>query len=82
MLIIRLSGDSERQLADYVKLNKIPKSQVVSEALEVYFAGKRDHADPFVVGEDLFGVAGSNTVDGFVTYKTLIKAKISEKHAT
>ncbi|MEM8894938.1 MAG: CopG family transcriptional regulator [Bacteroidota bacterium] len=82
MLTVRLSDESEKRLADYAELNKIPKSQVVKEALEVYFAAKRDHSDPFALGEDLFGAEGSGTLDGSTSYKSRLKAKLSEKYTS
>lgn len=81
MLNVRLSDEEEKQLADYTKLNNIPKSQVVREALAVYFAEKRDVSNPFELGEDLFGQEGSDRSDGSTSYKSRLKEKLREKHA-
>lgn len=80
MLNVRLSNEEEKQLADYTKLNNIPKSQVVREALAVYFAEKRDVTNPFEIGKDLFGQEGSGASDSSTTYKSRLKEKLSEKH--
>ncbi len=81
MLNVRLSDEEEKQLADYTKLNNIPKSQVVREALAVYFAEKRDVSNPFELGEDLFGQEGSDRSDRSTSYKSSLKEKLREKHA-
>lgn len=81
MLNVRLSDKEEKQLTDYTKLNNIPKSQVVREALAVYFSEKRDVSNPFDIGEDLFGQEGSGRPDGSTSYKSHLKDKLREKHA-
>jgi hypothetical protein len=81
MLTVRLSDENEKQLADYAKLHNLPKSQVVKEALAVYFAEKRETSDPFEIGEDLFGQEGSGRSDGSTSYKSRLNEKLREKYA-
>ena len=47
----------------------------------MYFNKEQSKQLPFVLGNDLFGVAKSGKSDHSTTYKTKVKSKISEKHA-
>ena len=80
MLTVRLSSIVEEALAKYSLRKGISKSQVVKEALEMYFTQERSTTSPYEAGLDLFGREGSGIKDNSVKYKERIKNKIREKH--
>ena len=81
MLNVRLTKDLEKKLADYSERMHQTKSEVVKEALVEYLSKAKIEQSPFAVGEDLFGKAGSGSDDASTTYKSVLKKKLSEKHA-
>lgn len=81
MLNVRLDEDTNRRLTEYSKQHDSSKSSIVKEALAMYFNKEQSKQLPFVLGNDLFGVAKSGKSDHSTTYKTKVKSKISEKHA-
>ncbi|HPI80597.1 MAG: hypothetical protein M9954_14380 [Cyclobacteriaceae bacterium] len=81
MLNIRLSEDSEKELARYCQENGLSKTHVVKEALALYLAQKRTSKTPFEAGAGLFGKEGSGSSDRSVAYKKMLKEKLNAKHA-
>ncbi len=81
MLNVRLSDDTEKELARYCLDEGISKSAVVKEALEAYLIQCRKVKSAFEAGADLFGQEGSGSKDGSVSYKKKLKEKLHAKHA-
>ena len=81
MLTVRLSPSEEKILNEYCKLEGLPKSQVVKEAIELYLVQHRKNSKPYEVGADLFGKEGSGIKNNSVTYKKRVKELLNEKHS-
>jgi hypothetical protein len=81
MLTVRLSASEEKVLNEYCKMEGLPKSQVVKEAIEFYLIQHRKNSKPYDVGADLFGQEGSGIKNKSTTYKKRLKEKLNEKHS-
>lgn len=81
MLTVRLSSSEEKILNEYCKMEGLPKSQVVKEAIELYLIQHRKNSKPYEVGADLFGKEGSGIKNKSTTYKKRLKELLNEKHA-
>lgn len=81
MLNVRLNKETEKKLHEYSKQENLSKTEVVREALAMYFSKKEVDSTPFDLGEDLFGTAGSGDPKASVNYKNKLKEKLREKHA-
>ncbi|MFK7951545.1 MAG: hypothetical protein AB8B73_01765 [Ekhidna sp.] len=81
ILNVRLDKETEKKLSDYSNQMDTTKSSVVKEALAMYFSKEDSKQQPFVLGQDLFGVASSGNIDTSSTYKLKLKNKLREKHA-
>lgn len=80
MINVRLSEEEENKIKKYAQDHDLTKTQVVREALELYFS-KHDGQQPFELGEDLFGQEESGTSNKSVVYKAEIKKKLGEKYS-
>ncbi|WP_115866109.1 DUF6364 family protein [Marinoscillum furvescens] len=81
MLNVRLDDTTEQKLKQYAQDHDMSKSDVVHDALEQYLTKKETEQRPFALGQDLFGVAGSEATDLSKTYKSRLKKLLNEKHA-
>ncbi len=81
MSSIRLPKDFETKLSDLAEIEKTTKSEIIKKALRHYFESFDQHATPFELGKDLFGLYGSGKGDLSQNYKILMKGKVREKHA-
>ena len=81
MLSVRLSVEAEKELADYCERMRLPKSQVVKEALEMYLQQERTTVSPYELGAGLFGQEGSGQSDGSATYKKHVRKILDEKYS-
>ncbi len=81
MLTVRLSSSEEKTLNEYCKMEGLPKSQVVKEAIELYLIQHRKNSKPYEVGADLFGKEGSRIKNKSTTYKKRIKELLNEKYS-
>lgn len=81
MLNVRLDEHTNRMLKEYSEQEGSSKSSIVKEALVMYFNKKTSQQFPYELGSDLFGTVSSGTTDLSTTYKSKLKAKLSEKHA-
>ena len=81
MLNVRISEDTEKELAQYCQDQGISKSAVLKEALMAYLAQKRKTKNAFDAGADLFGQEGSGSKVLSATYKKKLKEKLHAKHA-
>jgi predicted transcriptional regulator len=81
MLNVRLSDDTEKELARYCLDEGVSKSTVVKEALVAYLAQRRKTSSSFEAGADLFGQEGSGSTNNSVSYKQKLKEKLHAKYA-
>lgn len=81
MLNVRLDKETEEKLKQYAEEYDMSKTMVVKEALATYLARKDLQKQPFTLGEDLFGVDGSDQSDRSKTYKARLKKKLNAKHS-
>lgn len=81
MLNVRLSDDTEKELARYCLDEGVSKSTVVKEALEAYLAQRRKTSSSFEAGIDLFGQEGSGSTNNSFSYKQKLKEKLHAKYA-
>ncbi|MBD3795932.1 MAG: CopG family transcriptional regulator [Epsilonproteobacteria bacterium] len=84
MLAVRLNEKLEQELAYFSKLYSQTKTDVVREALTLYFKVKREEEtkSPFELGKDLFGRYDSGEHNLSTTYKQKIKDKLRAKQRT
>ena len=81
MLSIRLSSDIESKLEQISKSEKMPKSEIIKSALDLYFRKYNEFTSPFGLGKDLFGKVGSGQRNMSKDYKTILKSKLRAKHS-
>lgn len=81
MLNVRLSREEENKLSDYSTEHNMSKTDIVKEALEMYFTTKTTNQSAFELGKDLFGLEGSGQEHASVSYKESLKKGLDEKHA-
>jgi hypothetical protein len=79
MLNVRLTDDTEKELARYCLDEGVSKSTVVKEALVAYLAQRRKTSSSFEAGADLFGQEGSGSTNNSVSYKQKPKRKAACK---
>lgn len=77
MLNVRLNKKLEEKLKQYVAENDISKTDVVKEALALYFTKEELSQNPYELGQDLFGAAASQHTDLSTTYKSKLNEKYS-----
>ncbi|MEO9806266.1 MAG: hypothetical protein ABJF04_23605 [Reichenbachiella sp.] len=81
MLNVRLDKDTEKTLKDYSEQNNMSKTDVVKEALAMYFTKEIAGKLPYSLGEDLFGADASGQSDRSTTYKSKLREKLHVKHS-
>jgi Arc/MetJ-type ribon-helix-helix transcriptional regulator len=79
MFSVRLPKELEEKLALVSARRRVSKSDIVKEALQDYFDKQKSTANPYTLGEDLFGKQGSGLGNLSVEYKTRVREKIHEK---
>jgi hypothetical protein len=77
---VRLPTDLNERLDAYSSAWNTTKSDVVKEALSMYFAKEEAEKDSWEVGESYFGKYGSGDGDLSVTYKKRLKEKLNVKY--
>lgn len=81
MLNVRLNKEEEEKLNAYIQEHNLSKTQVVKEALAMYYSRNEIKNSPYELGKDLFGRAGSGKKDASTTYKQSYKDYLNEKHS-
>lgn len=83
MLAVRLNESLEEELISYTKRYSQTKTEVVKEALKLYFEMQRekDKKTPFELGKALFGRYESGENNLSTSYKKRLKEKLSEKYS-
>jgi len=79
MLTVRLPQEMEHKIDKEARYRCSTKTEVVKEALELYFSRKENQSSPYELGEDLFGRYGSGREDNSIRYKERLKEKIAKK---
>ena len=84
MLAVRLPEELEYKLNRFSKISHKTKTDVVKEALVLFFKTESENAaqSPYTLGEELFGRYESGQNDLSSTYKQKLKGKLSEKYHT
>ena len=82
MLAVRLNEALEQELTSFSKRHVKTKTDVVKEALELYFKTQREQnrQSAYELGKDFFGVYDSGFEDLSTSYKKRLKEKLSEKY--
>jgi predicted DNA-binding protein len=77
----RLPADTRNKLLTLSRTKGKTKSDILKEALEVYYRQEESEIDSFTLGEPVFGKYGSGEDDRATTYKERIKEKLSGRMA-
>jgi predicted DNA-binding protein len=82
MLAVRLGDKLEEEINTFAKLHKKSKSQIVKEALNLYFEikAKEDKKSAYELGKEFFGKYSSGDGTLSTTYKTKLKDKLDAKY--
>ena len=75
----RLPENTRNKLVTLARIKGKTKSDIIKEALEVYYELEENEVDSFSVGEPFFGNYGSGETDRATTYKERLKEKLSDK---
>lgn len=78
MTTVRLPVEYEQKLDSYAKLKDKSKSDIIKDALDIFFYQEESEKDSYELGEPYFGQYGSGDGSLSVTYKTKIKEKIND----
>ena len=81
MIAVRLPESMEKRIGSYAERLGKTKTEIVKEALELYFSRRSEDETPYGAGKELFGRHGSGDGDRSETYKTKLKAKLRAKTA-
>lgn len=79
MLSVRLPDNLEEKLNHLAEVEKVTKTDIVTNALENYIKQKEKKIKPYDLGADLFDAAGTGEVESSSNYKDKVGDKISEK---
>lgn len=82
MTTVRLPFEYEQKLDSLSFIQKKSKSDIIKEALDVFFHQEESQVDSFKLGEGYFGKYGSGDGTLSVTYKKKIKEKLNAKYHT
>ncbi len=80
MTTVRLPIETEQKLAFLSEVQHTTKSELIKEALELFFARKEIQMDSFELGQPYFGKYGSKLGNLSQDYKQIVKEKIRAKH--
>jgi hypothetical protein len=81
MISLRLDEDIEKKLNVISESENISKTQIVKDALALYFEKHSSAQKPYELGKELFGRHGSEAGSLSRDYKKVLKAKLLEKHS-
>ncbi|MCL2381501.1 MAG: ribbon-helix-helix domain-containing protein [Treponema sp.] len=75
----RLPADILSKLVVLARIKSKTKSDIIKEAIQVYYEREENEICSFTLGEAYFGRYGSGENDRATTYKERIKEKLSGK---
>lgn len=81
MISLRLTSDLENKLNKISKNENISKSEIIKQALILYFEDYHKKHSPYDLGKDLFGKYGSGIGNLSKDYKNILKGKLREKYS-
>ena len=81
MTTARLPVDTRNKLVALARLKGRTKSDIIKEAIEVYYEREEIDIDSYTLGEPTFGLYGSGESDRSTTYKKRIKEKLAARTA-
>jgi predicted DNA-binding protein len=76
----RLPMETRNRLVTLARVKNKTKSQIIIEALDMYYEREENEIDSFTLGLPYFGKYGSGIGDLSTTYKQRIKEKIRAKY--
>lgn len=79
MTTVRLPAEIEQKLRSLAESSRKSKSDLIKEALELFFAAEQTGKDSYELGKNLFGKYGSGRRNLSRDYKKLLKDKIGAK---
>jgi len=79
MTTVRLSADMRSKLVVLALLKGKSKSEIIKEAIEVYYKNEENDIDSFTLGESFFGLHSSGDSNRSTTYKQRIKDKLKNR---
>mgnify|MGYP001195833173 CR=1 FL=1 len=77
---VRLSPELAQKLQNLSLLQHKSKSELIKEALEMFFKTQVSEKDSYELGKDVFGKMGSGSGDLSVSYKKRLKEKLHASH--
>jgi len=80
MISINISSDYENRLDEMARNENTTISEIVENALQMYFVHCYSQPTPYQLGKELFGRHGSGKGDLSQNYKKILKEKLREKH--
>lgn len=81
MLALRLPHDMENRLDEICRSEKKTKSELLREAIEMYFEAYKKKTSAYELGKELFGKYGSGEKDNSVNYKKKLKERLNAKRS-
>jgi predicted transcriptional regulator len=82
MTTVRLPVEIEQKLEVVSKNRNRSKSDLIKEALEVFFSQEESEKDSYEIGKAYFGKFGSENGDLSINYKKILKEKLGVKHSS
>ena len=82
MTTVRLPMEIEQKLTSFSELQNKSKTEIIKDALEIFFYQQNFDKDSYELGLDYFGKFGSGDGSLSKTYKNKLKDKIRVKHNT
>ncbi len=80
MTTVRLPIEIENKLAILAQKKHKSKTELIKEALELYFYNCESEQDSYNLGKNYFGKFGSKDGSLSTTYKSKLKEKLHAKH--
>jgi Arc/MetJ-type ribon-helix-helix transcriptional regulator len=82
MTTVRLPVEIEQKLEAVSKNRNRSKSDLIKEALEVFFSQEENEKDSYEIGKVYFGKFGSENGGLSINYKKILKEKLRAKHSS
>ncbi len=81
MISVRLPSDFSDKLEIISKNENKTKSEIIKQALKMYFDNYEKNNSAYESGKDLFGKYGSNKSNLSKDYKKILRDKLNEKYS-
>jgi predicted transcriptional regulator len=81
MLALRLPSITEDRLEEICRSENKTKSELLRDAIELYFEAYRKKTSAYELGKEFFGKYGSGVKDNSVNYKRKLKEKWNAKRS-